>query len=141
MPRWRPRCPCASRNRDRVLEVIGVYISAKGLDRLERNTVARIDVSHFTFTDDDEWFLMDTVLPRIQAEVDTTTQEPGLKAGFTITGNDLAFPQRTFAAPDLFNDTDMGVWDINNPEQTRQAEQHQNSRNNPYCPSPWNDFW
>ncbi len=70
---------------------------------------------------------MNAVLPRIQPEVDTAPQEPGLKTGLSITGNDLTLAERAFAAPELFNDADVRVRNVNNPEQTRQAEQeHEN---------------
>ena len=63
---------------DRVLEVIGIDVPAERLNRFERNTVPRIDVSHLAFGYDDERFLMNAVLPRIQTEVNTATQESGL---------------------------------------------------------------
>ena len=56
--------------------MIAPDISAERLHRLQRNTVARINVSHLTFRDDDERLLMDLVLPRIQSEVNTTTEKP-----------------------------------------------------------------
>jgi hypothetical protein len=73
---------------------------------------------------------MDPVLPRIQSEVNTTTEKSGLVAGFIVSGDDLAFAQRTFAAPDLFNDADLSVRDVNDPEQPREAEQEQHSSEN-----------
>jgi hypothetical protein len=108
---------------DRILEVIGIHGAAEGLDRLERHTVAGVDVSHFSFGDADQRFLMNAVLPRIESEVNSATQESSLEAGLAIAGNDLAFAQRTFAAPDFLDNPDLGMRDINNPEQPRQAEQ------------------
>ena len=56
-----------------VLEVIALYVSTKGLDGLQWNTVAGVYVSHLTFAYDDKRFLVDAVLPRIQTEVDTAS--------------------------------------------------------------------
>ena len=53
--------------------MIGIHRSAERLDRLERNTVPRINVSHFSFGYANERFLMNAVLPRIQTEVNTAT--------------------------------------------------------------------
>src|SRR5204862_7502454 len=50
---------------DRVLDMIGINGASERLDRLERNTIPRIDVSHLTFSYDDERFLMNAILPRI----------------------------------------------------------------------------
>src|ERR1043166_8011255 len=57
--------------RDRILEVIAIDVAAEGLNRFERNTVARVEVSHLAFRYDDERFFMNAVLPRIQSEVNT----------------------------------------------------------------------
>ena len=50
---------------DRVLEVVRIDGATERLDRLERDAVARIDLSHFTLADDNERLLMNAVLPRI----------------------------------------------------------------------------
>jgi len=55
--------------------------------------------------------------------VNTAAQEFGLEAGLAVTGNDLALAKRTFATPDFLDDADLGVGDVHNPDQTRQAKQ------------------
>src|SRR6476619_2999193 len=104
---------------DCVLEVIRVNGATERLNRLERHAVARIHIRHLAFGDDDERFLMNAVLPRIQSEVNTAAQEPGLEAGFAVARNDLAFTERTFAAPDFFDDADLRVRYVDDSEQTR----------------------
>ena len=72
---------------------------------------------------------MNSVLPRIQPEVNTAPQKLRLKPGLAITGNDLAFAQRALAAPNLFDDANLRVRDVNNSEQPREAEQkHHNCK-------------
>jgi hypothetical protein len=107
---------------DRILEVVGIDVSAQRLNGFERDTIPRIDVGHFSFGYDDEWFLMNAVLPRIQTEVNSAPQEFGLKTSLTIAGNDLTLAQRAFAAPDLFDDADVRVRYVNNSQQPRQAD-------------------
>jgi hypothetical protein len=72
---------------------------------------------------------MNPVLPRIQTEVNTATQEPGLQTSLAVSGNDLAFAQGTLAAPDFFNDANLRVRNVNNSEQTRQADQQHHNCN------------
>jgi hypothetical protein len=116
---------------DRVLEVVRIDGATERLDRLERNAVAGIDVSHLAFTDDDERFLMNAVLPRIQSEVNTAAQKASLITGFAVARDDLSFTERPLAAPDFFDHANLRVRDVNNSEQTRQAEQQ-----NYNCDSP-----
>src|SRR5262249_18922013 len=94
-----------------------------------------------TFGHDHERFLVDPVLPRIQPEVNPATEKPGLETSFIVPSNDLAFAQRTFAAPDLFNDANLSVRDINDPEQSRQAEQKYQRRKRSTDIDPWGQLW
>jgi hypothetical protein len=98
-------------------------ITAKRLRGLQWNAVTRVNISHLSFADDDEWFLMNAVLPWVQSKVNAATQKPRLKTSFAIARDDLAFFKRTFAAPDFFNHTNLRVRDINDPEQSRQTKQ------------------
>jgi hypothetical protein len=43
--------------------------------------------------------------------------------GFAIARDNLAFFKRALAAPDFFDHTNLRVWDINDPEQSRQANE------------------
>src|SRR5205085_2366258 len=99
--------------------------------RLQRNAVARVNISHLPFADDDEWFLMNAVLPWVQSKVNAATQKPRLETGFAIARDDLALFKRAFAAPDFFNHTDVRVRDINDPQQSRQTKQQNYQRD---CP-------
>src|SRR5947209_7367731 len=108
------------KERNRILEVIGIDIAAKRLDRLQRNAVAGIDISHFPFADDNKRFFMNPVLPRIQTEMNTATEKPGLVTSLTVARDDLSFAQRTFAAPDFLDDPNLSVRNVNNSKQTRQ---------------------
>src|SRR5437868_6674000 len=83
--------------RDCILKVIRINVATQRLNRLQRNTVARISVSHLAFGYDHERFFMNAVLPRIQSEVNTAAQEAGLKPRLATAGNDPAFAQRTLA--------------------------------------------
>jgi len=74
---------------------------------------------------------MNAVLPRIESEVNTATKESGLKAGLAIAGDDLAFAQGTSAAPDFLDNPDLGMRDIDNPEQPRQTGQGEEAREPP----------
>jgi hypothetical protein len=79
---------------------------------------------------------MDAVLPRIQTEVNAASQEPGLETSLTVPRNNLSLTERAFAAPDFFNDADVGVRDVNNAEQPRQAKQGYKdlrATNSPFC--------
>ena len=55
---------------------------------------AGVVIGDFAFANDDERFFMNAVLPRIQPEVNTAPQEPGLQTGLAISRDDLAFAQR-----------------------------------------------
>src|SRR6476469_4109081 len=125
------------KERDRVLEVIRVNGATARLNRLERHAVARIHIRHLAFSDDDERLLMNAVLPRIQSEVNTAAQEPGLEAGFAVARNDLAFMARALAAPDFVDDADLRVRNVNDSEQTRQADQQDYDSQTAQPQNPW----
>jgi hypothetical protein len=49
-----------------------------------------------------------------------------LKTSFAVARNDLALFERTFAAPNFFDDTNLGVRDVNDPEQPWQTQEQNN---------------
>jgi hypothetical protein len=51
-----------------------------------------------------------------------------LKTSFAVARNNLAFFERASAAPDFFNDANLGMWDVNNPEQPWQTKEQNNQR-------------
>src|SRR5205807_8894332 len=113
---------------DGILEMIGVDVPAQGLCRLERHTVARVEVSHLALAYHDERLLVDAVLPRIKPDVNAAAQEPGLEPRFAIARNDLTFLERTFAAPDFLDRSHLRVRDVNDPEQARQKEKKEDEK-------------
>ena len=58
--------------------------------------------------------------------MNTAAEKASLKTSFAIARDNLAFFERAFAAPDFFNDANLRVRDLNNPEQARQAKEQNN---------------
>jgi hypothetical protein len=104
----------------RILEMIARDIAPEGLIRLQRLAVAGIDVSHLAFADDDKRSLMNFVLPWVEAEVQAAAQQSCLKARFALSRDNASFPQGAVPRPDLFDDTDHGVRDVNDAQQAGQ---------------------
>lgn len=61
--------------------------------------------------------------------MNTAAEKASLKTSFAIARDNLAFFERAFAAPDFFNDANLSVRDLNNPEQARQAKEQNNQPN------------
>ena len=58
--------------------------------------------------------------------MNTAAEKARLKTCFAVACDNLAFFEGAFAAPDFFNHANLGVRDVNDPEQPRQTKEQNN---------------
>lgn len=95
-----------------VLEMVAVDDAAQRLSRRQRHTVAGVDVADLALRDRDERLRVDPVLPWVEAEVNSSTQQLCLKSRLSMQRDDLSSGQRAGRRPELLDDTDLAVRDI-----------------------------